>query len=91
MYEYLEDGKLLPDNNGAERAIRPVTLYRKNSLFAGNEHGAQRAALFFSLLETCKLNNIDPFEYLCDVYDRIYDCPANELHLLLPQHWKKGV
>jgi transposase len=89
MYEYLKDGKLLPDNNGAERAIRPVTLYRKNSLFAGNEHGADRAALFFSLLETCKLNNIDPFEYLCDVYDRIYDCPANELHLLLPQHWKK--
>jgi len=89
MYEYLQDGKLLPDNNGAERAIRPVTLYRKNSLFAGNEHGAQRAALFFSLLETCKLNNIDPFEYLCDVYDRIYGCPANELHLLPPQHWKK--
>jgi len=70
LYEYLLDGKLQPDNNGAERAIRPVTLYRKNSLFAGNEHGAQRAALFFSLLETCKLNNIDPFEYLCDVYDR---------------------
>lgn len=89
MYEYLHDGKLLPDNNGAERAIRPVTLYRKNSLFAGNEHGACRAALFFSLLETCKLNNIDPFEYLCDVYDRIYDCPAHELHQLLPHNWKK--
>lgn len=50
LYEYLQDGKLQPDNNGAERAIRPVTLYRKNSLFAGNEHGAHRAALFFSLL-----------------------------------------
>jgi transposase len=89
MYGYLYEGKLLPDNNGAERAIRPVTLYRKNSLFAGNEHGAHRAALFFSLLETCKLNNIDPFEYLCDVYDRIYDCPANELHQLLPHNWKR--
>ena len=89
LYEYLLDGKLQPDNNGCERAIRPVTLYRKNSLFAGNEHGAQRAALFFSLLETCKLNNIDPFEYLCDVYDRIYDCPANELYQLLPHNWKK--
>jgi hypothetical protein len=43
------EGKLLPDNNGAERAIRPVTLYRKNSLFAGNEHGAHTAALFFNL------------------------------------------
>jgi transposase len=89
MYGYLYEGKLLPDNNGAERAIRPVTLYRKNSLFAGNEHGAHRAALFFSLLETCKLNNIDPFEYLCDVYDRIYDCPAHELHQLLPHNWKR--
>jgi hypothetical protein len=91
MYYYLEDGKLLPDNNGAERAIRPVTLYRKNSLFAGNEHGAQRAALFFSLLETCKLNNIDPYEYLCDVYDRIHDCPAHQLVELLPNNWKKAV
>lgn len=90
MYGYLYEGKLLPDNNGAERAIRPVTLYRKNSLFAGNEHGAHRAALYFSLLETCKLNNIDPFEYLCDVYDRIYDCPANELYQLLPHNWKRS-
>ena len=90
MYHYLEDGKILVDNNGAERAIRPVTLYRKNSMFAGNENGAQRAALFFSLLETCKLNNIDPFEYLCDVYDRIHDCPAHQLEELLPNKWKKN-
>jgi transposase len=89
MSHYLEDGQLLPDNNGAERAIRPVTIYRKNSLFAGNENGAKRAALFFSLLETCKLHNIDPFEYLCDVYDRIHDCPAHGLAELLPQNWKR--
>lgn len=89
MYEYISDGQILPDNNAVERAIRPVTLYRRNSLFAGNEHGAQRAALFLSLLETCKLNNIDPFEYLCDVYDRIYDCPASELEALLPHKWSK--
>jgi hypothetical protein len=85
----IEDGKLLPDNNGVERAIRPVTLYRKNSLFAGNQHGAERAALYFSLLETCKLNHIDPFEYLCDIYDRIYDCPAHQLEELLPHKWVK--
>jgi len=47
LYEYLQDGKLQLDNNGCEPAIRPVTLYRKNSLFAGNEHGARKAALFF--------------------------------------------
>ncbi len=89
MYEYINDGQILPDNNGVERAIEPVAPCRRNSLFAGNEHGAERAALFLSLLETCKLNNIDPFEYLCDVYDRIYDCPAAELKELLPQNWKK--
>ena len=90
LYELLKDGRLLLDNNGVERALRPVTLYRKNSLFAGNEHGAERAALYFSLLETCKLNDIDPYEYLCDIYDRIYDCPAHQLEELLPHKWTKS-
>lgn len=90
LYELLKDGRLLLDNNGVERALRPVTLYRKNSLFAGNEHGADRAALYFSLLETCKLNDIDPYEYLCDIYDRIYDCPAHQLEELLPHKWTKS-
>jgi transposase len=90
LSELLTDGRLLLDNNEVERAIRPVTLYRKNSLFAGNGHGAERAALYFSLLETCKLNNIDPYEYLCDVYDRIYDCPGHQLEELLPHKWIKS-
>jgi len=85
---FTEDGKIDPDNNSVERAIRPVTLFRKNSLFAGNEHGGERAALFYSLVESCKLNGIDPFEYLQDVYDRLHDCPANELIHLLPPYWK---
>jgi transposase len=84
----LQNGKIEVDNNSVERAIRPVTLFRKNSLFAGNEHGGERAALFYSLLESCKLNGIDPFEYLQDVYNRLYDCPANELINLLPPYWK---
>lgn len=83
-----ENGKIDLDNNGAERAIRPVTLFRKNSLFASNEHGGERAALFYSLVESCKLNGIDPFEYLQDVYDRLHDCPASELVQLLPSRWK---
>lgn len=85
---FLEDGKIDPDNNSVERAIRPVTLFRKNSLFAGNEHGGERAALFYSLVESCKLNGIDPFEYLQDIYERLYDCPASELIHLLPPYWK---
>jgi transposase len=85
---FTEDGKIDPDNNSIERAIRPVTLFRKNSLFAGNEHGGERAALFYSLVESCKLNGIDPFEYLQDVYNRLHDCPAGELIHLLPPYWK---
>lgn len=85
---FTEDGKIDPDNNSAERAIRPVTLFRKNSLFASNEHGGERAALFYSLVESCKLNGIDPFEYLQDVYNRLHDCPASELIHLLPSQWK---
>lgn len=84
----LQNGKIEVDNNSIERAIRPVTLFRKNSLFAGNEHGGERAALFYSLLESCKLNGIDPFEYLQDVYNRLHDCPANDLINLLPPYWK---
>jgi len=85
---FTEDGKINPDNNSIERAIRPITLFRKNSLFAGNEHGGERAALFYSLVESCKLNGIDPFEYLHDVYNRLHDCPASELINLLPPNWK---
>ncbi|OMP74520.1 MULTISPECIES: IS66 family transposase [unclassified Chitinophaga] len=77
------------DNNGVERAIRPVTTFRNNSLFAGNEHGAERVALFYSLIESCKLNDIDPYIYLKDIYDRLHDCPAHELINLLPPYWKK--
>lgn len=86
---FTENGHIEPDNNSIERAIRPVTIFRKNSMFAGNEHGAERVALFYSLIESCKLNDIDPFTYLCDVYDRLHDCPANQLINLLPHKWKK--
>ena len=82
------NGKIDVDNNSTENAIRPITLFRKNSLFASNEHGGERAALFYSLVESCKLNGIDPFEYLTDVYDRLHDCAANELIQLLPSNWK---
>jgi transposase len=91
LRHFLENGKIDPDNNSTERAIRPITLFRKNSLFAGNQHGGQRAALFYSLVETCKLNNIDPFEYFQDIYERLHDCPANELIHLLPSHWKPAM
>jgi transposase len=82
------NGRIDVDNNSTERAIRPLTLFRKNSFFASNEHGGERAALFYSLVESCKLNGIDPFEYLSDVYDRLHDCTVAELLQLLPSNWK---
>ncbi|QHS58333.1 IS66 family transposase [Chitinophaga agri] len=86
---FTENGYVDPDNSGAERVIRPVTIFHKNLMFAGNEHGAERVALFYSLIESCHLNNIDPFTYLCDIYDSLHDCPANQLINLLPHNWKK--
>jgi transposase len=88
VQRFTEVANIDPDNNSIERAIRPITLFRKNSLFASNEHGGERAALFYSLVESCKLNGIDPFEYLHDIYDRLHDCPASELIHLLPPYWK---
>jgi transposase len=89
LKSFTEHGYVDADNNGVERAIRPVTTFRNNSMFAGNEHGAHRVALFYSLIESCKLNSIDPYTYLNDIYDRLHDCPASELVNLLPHCWKK--
>ena len=88
VQRFTEVAALDLDNNSIERAIRPITLFRKNSLFASNAHGGERAALYYSLVESCKLNGIDPFEYLHDVYNRLHDCPASELIHLLPPYWK---
>jgi transposase len=84
---YVHDGRVEIDNNIAERAMRPIALGRKNYLFAGSDRGGKIAASFYSLIETCKLNNINPQEYFCDVLNRINDHPINKIHELLPQNW----
>ena len=71
---YTTDGKLNIDNNPVERAIRPVAIGRKNYLFAGSHEAAQRNAMLYSLLGTCKLHGVNPFDWLKDVLTR-------ELHL----------
>jgi transposase len=81
---YTTDGRLQIDNNQVENSIRPVAIGRKNYLFAGSHNGAQRAAMLYSLLGTCKLNGINPFEWLRDVLAKIPDHPVNKLELLLP-------
>ena len=84
---YLADGRLEIDNNVAERAIRPLALGRKNWLFAGSDAGGDRAAAIASLIETAKLNDIDPQAWLSDVLGRIADHPINRVDELLPWRW----
>lgn len=81
---YASDGKLEIDNNLVENAIRPVAIGRKNYLFAGSHNGARRAAMLYSLLGTCKINNVNPFEWLRLTLDKIPVYPVNRLHELLP-------
>ncbi len=67
LTRFLEDGRLPMDNNLVENAIRPVALGRKNWLFAGSPEAAQRMAIFYSLVATCKINGINPYEYFYDI------------------------
>jgi len=85
---FLNDGRLPIDNNLVENAIRPVALGRKNWLFAGSPEGAQRMAIIYSLVATCKLNNINPYEYFVDILPKIASYPANKIADLIPLNWK---
>jgi transposase len=85
---YVKDGMLKPDNNPVESSIRPVAIGRKNYLFAGSHKGAHRLAMIYSLVGTCSMNNINPYEWLRDVISKINDCPLSKVHELLPQNWK---
>ena len=87
---FLDDGRICLTNNAAERALRGFALGRKSWLFAGSTRGAERAAAMVTLLETAKLNDIDPQAWLADVLARINDIPQSRLHELLPWEWKKG-
>lgn len=84
LLRYVDDGRLEMTNNAAERAIRPLALGRKNWLFAGSDAGGERAAALYTLIETAKMNGIDPEAYLRDVLTRIADHPINRIQDLLP-------
>jgi len=81
---YTDDGRLLIDNNRIENTIRPLALGRKNYLFAGSHAAAQRAAMMYSFFATCKINNIEPYQWLKETLDRIPEHKANRLEELLP-------
>ena len=88
LERYLEDGRIEMDTNAVERAMRPIALNRKNALFAGHDEGAANWACLASLVETCKLNAVDPQAYLADVLLKLVDLwPAARLHELMPWNW----
>lgn len=84
LMHYTMDGKLEIDNNLVENSIRPIAIGRKNYLFAGSHASAQRAAMIYSLLGTCKLKNVEPFSWLKNIFEVIPDYKANRLAELLP-------
>jgi hypothetical protein len=82
---FLEDGRIEIDTNVVERAIRPIALNRKNALFAGSDHGGVHWGVIASLIETCKLNAVDPQAYLADVLSRLINRhPASQIDQLMP-------
>ncbi len=85
---FVQDGRAEIDNNAVERALRAVSLGRKNYLFAGSESGGERAAAMYSLIGSAKLNDIEPEAYLREVLGRVADHPVNQIDALLP--WNIG-
>ena len=90
LTRFIEDGMLEADNNIAENAVRPVVLGRKNYLFVGNDVGGKRAAILYSLIESCKRHGVNPVEYLTDVLTRIATHPATQIADLAPANWKSN-
>ena len=87
----LDDGRIELDTNIVERGIRPIVLNRKNALFAGHDEGAENWACIASLIETCKLNGVDPQAYFADVLTRLVNLwPASRLDELMPWAWGAG-
>jgi hypothetical protein len=85
---FLSDGRICLTNNAAERALRGIALGRKAWLFAGSDRGGERAAVMYTLIQTAKLNDVDPQAWLADVLARINDHNIQALHQLLPWNWK---
>jgi transposase len=88
LTRFLDDGRIDLDSNIVERSMRPQALTRKNALFAGHDDGAENWAIAASLIETCKLSNIDPHAYLADILSRLVNLWSNaRLDELLPWNW----
>jgi transposase len=90
LIRYLDDGRIEIDNNVVERAMRPIALGRKNHLFAGSDEGGRYWAIHASLIETCKMNDVDSHAWLADVLDKIANRhPMSKIDELLPWAYVK--
>lgn len=88
LTRFLDDGRIDLDTNTVERAIRPIALSRKNALFAGSDEGGENWAAAASLIETCKLNGVDPQRYFADLLARLVDgWPQGRIDELMPWRW----
>ena len=85
---YLDDPDVAIDTNHLERALRVIPIGRKNWLFSWTELGAKHVGIAQSLLVTCRLHDIDPYDYFVDVLQRVGQHPACEVHQLTPRLWK---
>jgi len=89
LTRFIDDGRIELDNNTIERSIRGIKLSRKNALFAGSDGGAEHWAVIASLVETCKINDVDPLAYLTDVLTRIVNGhPNRDIDQLLPWSYR---
>jgi len=88
LRRFLDDGHIELDTNPVERAIRPVALGRKNHMFAGSDKGGHRWAVICSLIETAKLNKVEPHAYITDILTRMTNGhPTSQIDELLPWNW----
>ena len=90
LTRFLDDGRLCMSNNAAERALRGIAVGRHNWTFAGSDEGGRRAAAIYTLVETAKLNDVDPQAWLADVLARLQDHPAKRIDQLLPWNWNRA-
>ena len=89
MYVFLENPAVPIDTNHLEREIRPIAIGRKNWMFCWTEVGAEYVGIAQSLLRTCRLQGVDPYNYLVDVLQRVATHPASQVHLLTPRLWRE--
>ena len=92
LEQFLDDGRIDLDTNSVERAMKPIILSRKNSLFAGSDEGGANWACMASLIETCKLNQVNPEIYLTDLLTRLVNgWPQSRIDELMPWHWRPAL